>query len=97
LEGEADGVSQQGLLLGVGPGLVADDRVGDIGLQGLFVMRLARAQHVEAHPGDDRGQPAAEVLDVVRASPADPFPGVLDGVVGRPVAGHWLAALDLFR
>ena len=42
----------------------------------------ARAQHVEAHAGDDRRQPAAQVLDVARVGAAEPQPGLLHGVVG---------------
>jgi len=39
------------------------------------------AQHVQAHPRDDRGEPSAEVLGVAGASAADPQPGFLHGVV----------------
>ena len=42
----------------------------------------ARAQHVQADPRDDGGQPAAEVLDLVRVGAAEPQPGLLHGVVG---------------
>ena len=44
----------------------ADDRVGHVRVQRLLAPRAARAQHVQAHPRDDRGQPAAQVLDVAR-------------------------------
>ena len=40
-------------------------RVGHVRLQRLLGAGAARAQHVEADPGDDRRQPAAEVLDLV--------------------------------
>jgi hypothetical protein len=43
---------------------------------------MARAQHVQAHPGGDRGQPRAEVRHVRRARPVQPEPGVLHRVVG---------------
>ena len=49
---------------------------------GLLTPRVARTQHVQAHPGDDRGQPAAEVIDAAGVRPAQAQPGFLDGVVG---------------
>jgi hypothetical protein len=39
-------------------------------------------QHVQAQSGDDRRQPAAEILDGAGIGTAEPKPGLLDGVVG---------------
>ena len=39
------------------------------------------AELVQADATDDRGQPGAQVLDVARVGPAEPDPGLLDGVV----------------
>jgi hypothetical protein len=75
----------------------APDRVGDgrlVGrarasrhgvvrlLDGVLPPRSAGAQPVEADAGDDRRQPAAEVVDAVRVAAGEPQPGVLHGVVG---------------
>src|SRR5215831_8768695 len=42
---------------------------------------LARAQPVQTHTRDSRGQPATEVADVSRTCSAEPEPGVLHGVI----------------
>src|SRR5260370_42372254 len=60
----------------------ADDWVGQAFSEGRLAPGVARPQHVEAHPGNDRGQPAAEVLDLTRAGSAEAQPGVLNRVVG---------------
>jgi hypothetical protein len=80
-QGQADGVGQQRLLVGLEGSHRADDGIGDVDAEGLLAPGVARAQHVQADAGDDRGQPAAEVLDPARVRPADTQPGVLDGVV----------------
>ncbi len=54
---------------------------GPARVQRRLAPRLARAQQVEAHPRDDRRQPAAQVLDPGRAGAAEPQPGLLDGIV----------------
>ena len=41
-----------------------------------------RLQHIEAEPGDDGREPAAQVRDPCRVGAAHPQPGVLDGVFG---------------
>jgi hypothetical protein len=41
-----------------------------------------RAQHVQADPRDDRGEPRPQVLDVGVLGAAEPQPGLLHGVVG---------------
>jgi hypothetical protein len=53
-----------------------------VGVERLLTAQLAGAQHVQAHPAYDSGQPTAEVLDVARARPAQPKPGLLHGVIG---------------
>ena len=42
----------------------------------------AGPEHVERHPGDDRGQPAAQVPHLAGVGAGQPQPGVLDRVVG---------------
>ena len=55
----------------------------------LFAPPVARSQDVQADAGDDRRQPAAEVVDLARVGAADPQPGLLDGVVSlRERAEH---------
>ncbi|HEU4614096.1 MAG TPA: hypothetical protein VFS15_18505 [Kofleriaceae bacterium] len=44
--------------------------------------RALRAQHVEAHACDDRGQPAAQVLDLVRVGARRLEPRLLHGILG---------------
>ena len=59
-QGEADGVGQQRLLLGIGRR--GGDRRPARARRGRTAPRgrdRARLQHVQAHPRDDRGQPAA--------------------------------------
>ena len=79
---DTDGVSEQRLVLGVGPVRRVDDGVGHVRRIALLASGLAGAQHVEGHPRDHRGEPGPEVFDVARVGPAEAQPGVLDGVVG---------------
>ena len=66
-EREADRVGEERLLLGI----VADPRLtigsGTCTSSGSSRRVVARPQHVQAHRRDDRGEPAAEVLDAVGA------------------------------
>ena len=78
---ETDRVGQQRFVLGVDPVLAAHDRLGHVRVQRLLAPRLARAQHVQAHPRDDRRQPSAQVLDAAGVGAAEPQPGFLHGVV----------------
>jgi hypothetical protein len=80
-ERHADRVGEERLVLGVAAARRVDDRVGEVDLESLLSVRGARAQQVERDAGDDRGQPAAEVLDLAHVGSADPDPGVLHGVV----------------
>ena len=57
------------------------DRVGHVRDLRLLAPRLARAQHVQAHPRDDRRQPSPQVLDLARVRTAEPQPGFLYRVV----------------
>jgi hypothetical protein len=79
---QPDPLGQQRLLLGVAAALGADDRVGHAQVEGLLAPGPAAAEHVQAHPGHHRGQPAAQVLDPAGVGAAEPQPGLLDGVVG---------------
>ena len=59
-----------------------DDRLGHVSvLERRLATGTPRAQHVEGHPGDDRRQPAAEVLDLAVVGAAEANPRLLDGVV----------------
>jgi hypothetical protein len=60
----------------------ADDRFGQVRVQGVFTPGVPRAQDVQARPRDHRGQPAAEVVHPAGVGAAETEPGVLDGVVG---------------
>ena len=80
-QGEPDRVGEQRLMLGVGSVLGADDRVGHVRAERLLGPRFARLQGRQAHPGDDRGQPPAQVLDAVAVGSADSQPGFLNRVV----------------
>jgi hypothetical protein len=71
-------VGQHRLAFGVHP----VDRVGHVLVQQLLTPRPARLQHVETDAGDDRGQPATQVLHATGAGAAEPHPGILDRVVG---------------
>src|SRR5215203_3684094 len=79
---EAYRVCHERFMLGVDPVLAAYDRLGHASAQRLLAPRLARAQHVQAYPPDDRRQPSAQVLDAAGVRAAEPEPGFLDGVVG---------------
>jgi hypothetical protein len=80
-ESKADRVGQQRLLLRLERPLWADDGTGDVHPpRGFLASSVARPQHVQAHGGNDRGQPPAEVFDLARPCPAQAQPGVLNGV-----------------
>jgi hypothetical protein len=78
---ETDRVGYQGLVVGVDVAVGTDDRIGHVCVQRFLAPRPARAQHVEAHPPDDGGQPAAEVLDPAGVGTRESHPGLLDGIV----------------
>jgi hypothetical protein len=50
--------------------------------QRFLAPRGAGAQHVYAHPGEHRCQPATQVGHIARVGAAEPNPGLLDRVVG---------------
>jgi hypothetical protein len=78
---EADRVGEDGLV-GRGGHVAADDQVGDVHAGRVLRPGRARTQPVEADPGDDRRQPSARIVHVIRPRAADPHPGVLKRVVG---------------
>ncbi|EMD21640.1 hypothetical protein C791_1301 [Amycolatopsis azurea DSM 43854] len=93
-----DRVGQQRVVLG------ARMRRGGLGRQrpgGLFAPDLTRLEHVQADPGDDRGQPSARVLHLAGVGAADPQPRLLHRVLGvaggaeHPV-GHRPQAIVVF-
>jgi hypothetical protein len=69
-EGEAHRVGEQRLVLRVRAVRPVDDRLRDVGSQRLLATDVARAEHVERHTGNDRGQPGAQVLHGVRVRSA---------------------------
>lgn len=79
---ESDGVRQQGLMLGVELVLAADERVGHVHVEGRLTVGLPRAEHVQAHPRNDRRQPAGEVLHIACVGAAGSQPRLLECVVG---------------
>ena len=80
-EGDADGVGQERLVLGIGlPGTVQDD-IGHVRLHRVLAPRTPGAQDVQRHPGNHCREPAAQVLDVGGVGPVEADPGLLDGVV----------------
>jgi hypothetical protein len=81
-QGETDRIRKQRLLLGVDPVLGAHDRLGHVKVQRHLAPRLARAQHTQAHPRDDRREPRPQVLDAAGVGAAEPKPGFLHGVIG---------------
>ena len=81
-QGEPDRVGQLGLVGRVGVLAGGEDRLGQPGAHELLAPCPARAQHVQAHAGDDRRQPAAQVGDGVGVGAAEAQPRLLDGVVG---------------
>ena len=69
-------------MLGIERGGRVDDGLVRGRVEGVFTARPARAQHVEADPGHDGGEPGAQVVDVVRVGSAEAEPRFLDRVVG---------------
>src|SRR5262249_34373771 len=60
-----------------------------LALQGFLAPRLSLAQHVEAHPRDNRCQPAGKVPDPACVRATKPQPSFLNRVVGlTPRAEH---------
>ena len=81
-QGQAHRVGLKHLLRRVDMRQGPEHRVRDEGVaHGLLAACGARAQEVEADAAGHRGEPAAEVLDVVRVGAAQPQPGFLDGVL----------------
>jgi hypothetical protein len=74
---QPDGVGEQRFLFGVNAVRQGHDRVGDVNVHEPFSSRAPGAQHVQANPADDRGQPGLHVLDVRRVLVADAKPRFL--------------------
>jgi hypothetical protein len=81
-QGEADGVGEQRLVLGVDGVGAVHDRIGQALVERLLAARLARPQHVERHAADGGDEPGLEVVDRVGVRAAEPDPRLLHGVVG---------------
>lgn len=81
-ERQADRVGKERLVLWSKFSRWADDRIGEMHLEGFLSPDISRAEHIEANAGDDRCQPSARILDLVRLGSAHPHPGVLDCIVG---------------
>jgi hypothetical protein len=71
---KADGVREQGLLLGIDPG--ASGRLSrehaDPDLERLLSPHSPPAEHIQANPAGHRGEPAAQVLDTLAAGSRQP-------------------------
>jgi hypothetical protein len=80
-QGQAHRVGQQRLLLGVEVAVRDGNQVGQVRGERILPPASAGAQHMQALPGDDGGQPSAEVVDLLRVGPAQPQPGMLNSVV----------------
>src|SRR5215211_597286 len=78
---QSDGIGQQRLVLGIDSVRPVDKRIGEPPGERLLPPRLARAEHVQRHAGDDGRQPSAQVLDLVAVGAVEAQPGLLDGVV----------------
>ena len=65
-------VVQQRLLLGIGPARPAEDRIRHMHVERVLAAHRAGAQHVQTHPRDDGGQPAAQVANVAGVRAGQP-------------------------
>ena len=79
---EPDRVGEQRLLLGVGRVRAAAAGSGASASSGSSRRDVRVRSMSRRHAGDDRRQPAAEVVDGARVGAAEPQPRLLDGVVG---------------
>jgi len=59
-----------------------DDRVRNVHVERLLAPGSAGAEYVQRDSCNNRGKPAAKILDLAGVGAAEPQPGVLDGVVG---------------
>jgi hypothetical protein len=70
----ANRVRKDHLVLGVGRVLAARGQLRQVRAGQFLPPGLARGQHVQAHPRDDRGQPGGQVLRVAGVRAAQPQP-----------------------
>src|SRR5581483_5496299 len=82
VEGEADAVGDQSLVLGARTIVQRHDRLRHPRADEVLAARAAGAEHVEADAAHDRRQPRTEVLDGRLVGAAEPDPRFLHGVVG---------------
>jgi hypothetical protein len=76
-------------VLRVEPAVARHDRFGHVHAGRGLGTRLARLKCVQAHPGDDRREPAAEILDPIDSCAADAQPRILNRFIGfRERAQH---------
>ena len=67
---DPDRLGQQRLVLGIGPGRrILDDRLRPPAVERLLAAGATGPEQVQADPGDDRGQPPLEALDLLVAGP----------------------------
>ncbi len=82
LQRDPDRVGQEGLVFRIAARIRGDDRLGHERVERLLRVRAAVSQYVQADPRDHGGQPAVEVLDLVRVHPPEAKPRLLDRIVG---------------
>jgi len=79
---EADRVGELSLLGRVDSVAGLHDRVGHPHVERVLAPGRPRAQHVQAQPRNDRGEPTADIVHVLARRAGDPQPGFLDRVLG---------------
>ena len=79
---QTDGVGEQGLLVWIGVIGEGDDRIRYMSLREPLPPDSPGAEHVQAHPPEDRRQPGSHVLDGAGIVVADPQPRFLESVIG---------------
>jgi hypothetical protein len=80
-QGQPDRLREQRLVFGVRILTQAHHRVRDMNRQ-FLPSRPPGAQHVQAYPPDNRGEPRLHVLDAPGILAANPEPGFLERIIG---------------
>jgi hypothetical protein len=75
-------VGEDQLLLRAVGRLAVHLRLGQPGTGVVLAAGLARAEHVQAHPARNRGEPGPQVVDRRGVAAVQAQPGLLHGVVG---------------